>query len=90
MVHNIKGDAVCQGNGKEDHQADDQSVFVADGSGTDLVHLPFVFDLRFKGRSGGGTAIKKIVYRNTEDAADRSSGVDRRHFGRRCEKVVDA
>lgn len=21
MVHNIKGDAVCQGNGKEDHQA---------------------------------------------------------------------
>ena len=34
--------------------------------------------------------IKKIVYRNTEDAADRSSGVDRRHFGRRCKKVVDA
>ena len=48
MVHNIKGDAVCQGNGKEDHQADDQSVFVADGSGTDLVYLPLVFDLRFK------------------------------------------
>ena len=21
MVHNIKGDAVCKGNGKEDHQA---------------------------------------------------------------------